>query len=137
MSWPTDTHHIPVPRLQLVAFQRPFIPAGTTTNVYTTIKAEQMAVWLSDTQGFGYIPGGLGDKDWVINQCTSKLVQHYSYGTLPWYLVVDCTSHWSADQSPHIQTCKYVWKKGKIQLKTIQSWCLIQLGPSNVLWSTK
>ena len=57
MSWPSDTKGVPVPKLQLVGFSRPFLKAGGATTLAFTIKAEQMAVWIDDSTGFGFIPG--------------------------------------------------------------------------------
>ncbi|ELT94451.1 hypothetical protein CAPTEDRAFT_39218, partial [Capitella teleta] len=55
MSWPQTP--FPLPKWTLAAFARPFISAGQTICVKSVIRADQMAVWLSDDAGFGFVPG--------------------------------------------------------------------------------
>jgi beta-glucosidase len=55
MSWPAASFTLP--KWTLAAFARPFLTAGQSACVRKVIKAEQMAVWISDQKGFGYIPG--------------------------------------------------------------------------------
>lgn len=55
MSWPESS--VPLPKIQLVGFERLFFDAGASMCTFFTVRAEQMAVWISDEIGFGFIPG--------------------------------------------------------------------------------
>ncbi|ELU13850.1 hypothetical protein CAPTEDRAFT_222124 [Capitella teleta] len=57
LSWPNDSLNIPKPEIQLVGFSRPYVGNGQSVKVEFKVKADQMAVWVDDTTGFGFIPG--------------------------------------------------------------------------------
>ena len=50
MSWSNVS--VPVPKLQLVGFQRVSLNNGNTVKCVFTITAKQMAIWVDDNKGF-------------------------------------------------------------------------------------
>ena len=56
VSWPTNAS-VPVPKLQLVAFQRVRVDVGKTVDLKFTIVPNQLRVWISDSVGWGHPAG--------------------------------------------------------------------------------
>ena len=56
VSWPANAS-VPVPKLQLVGFQRVRVDVGKTVDLKFTIVPDQLRVWISDTVGWGHLAG--------------------------------------------------------------------------------
>ena len=66
MSWPS-TVNVPVPKLQLVDFERVQIADHYEVRVTFFIKPEQMAVWMDDSTGWDIPTGKLDMKETMEN----------------------------------------------------------------------
>ncbi len=55
MAW--GNHSVPVPRHQLVGFERRHLQQQASLELEFIIKPEQMAVWIDDDRGFGTMTG--------------------------------------------------------------------------------
>ena len=67
MSWTNAS--VPVPKLQLCGFQRQLLKVNVTAIFNFVVTSEQMAVWISNAEGFQVELGKLDHKKIKTIQC--------------------------------------------------------------------